>query len=119
MSFELIVHTILHPSGDLTHNVQTDSRARTRNLRDRLVGLGYPLAIDVASQSGYHTIDVYSYEDRAYTRASRTAHSRLLKHLRVPANKIDSQSAQVISTYTRTRGSRARRERAPSPVRMR
>lgn len=101
------------------HNIQSDNLARLKQSKRLLINLGYEVRRDVDSNDGYHSVHLFSYEDRRY----QTVHDRLTlqfcEHSRyLPANVADERPG-VISTYATVRHSRNTRRRRPSsPVRV-
>lgn len=111
---QLIVHSyIVHPD-TLVHNVQSNNLARLKQARRVLLHHGYQLFEDLQSEGDYHQVTFWSHRDREYTSVPRPTHSRVLRLLGIPVNRIDFQGPTRITTYATVGSLRRMRQRRPT-----
>ena len=116
---DLIVHSIIVNGNELVHNVQSDNLARLKQVRRLLTEVGYDVMTDIWSQSGFHVLELWSFEDQSYTTVPRSQHRQLLRLLGIPVNNAHVRP-NIISTYAVVKPLKtARRRRPSSPVPMR
>lgn len=119
MPTEVILHSVLHDTGELTHNIQTTNHARLKQILRLLQEYGYETIQDhIHSEDGYHTVTLWSYEDRTYSKVPRSEHTTLLRILKIPLNNFH-RYPHIISTYAQLPPLRTRKPvRATSPRRL-
>jgi len=116
---DIIVHSVLTPQDEMLHSIQCTNKARLKQLIRVLQESGYEIASGMETFDAVHAVGFWSLVNKTYKRVSRVRHSELLRTLRIPKNRIDSEDTHAISTYTRIpTSSRTRRKTALSPVRL-
>ena len=118
MSTEVILHSHLNANGVLTHNVQTTNLGRMTQILRLLRDEGYETMGDIHSERGYHSIHLWSYEDRTYSKVPRSEHTELQRLLKIPVNTLH-QHPLIISSSAKLRPLRTRKSvRGLSPRRL-
>jgi hypothetical protein len=123
MKTHILVHSMLHHDGTVTHDIQMDNQARAKQARRLLVdNLGYEEARGMHSATDAHGVrfyafEVWSLEDQVYWQVPVRGHRDVLKALGIPGNKRDVQTPQVITTSHTASHSRSRQRKSPSPER--
>ena len=117
---ELIVHSHVTNGNELVHNIQSDNLARLKQSKRLLLSLGYDVLRDVHSERGFHSVMLWSFEDRPYTQVPLRTHTAVLRLLKIPVNNIATRLPHIISTYANVQHSRTRSKhrRPSSPVRF-
>lgn len=117
MRTEVILHSTLDDNGELTHNIQTTNLARMKQIARLLTERGYQRVEDrIHSEAGYHSIDLWSLEDRTYTRVPRSDHTALQRLLNISVNNLH-QHPRVISSYATLPSLRTRKSVRPTSPR--
>lgn len=119
MHTHILVHTTLQNNGTVTHNIQMDNQARAKQAQRLLVdNLEYEEARAMHSGTDaygveFYSFEVWSWEDQLYTEVPLREHREVLKALRIPSNKRDVHTTQIITTSHTAQHSRSRKRTSP------
>lgn len=114
----VIVHSVLGQDGAVTHLVQSNDPFRFQQAQRALKDYGFEEVQDsYRYERGFQGVEFWSWQDRTYTAVPPRDHSRVLKLIGLPANKVDLRSPALFSTTVFTKASlKHKRSRPSSPV---
>ena len=109
MGTRIIVNSFLQTNNTLVHDVQSTNLARLKQIRRLLTEVGYPIALEIRHEGEWHAVTFDSFEDRLYNSVPRSAHTKVLRLLRIGVNRLSAHYPHVISTDVMVPHSRTRR----------
>lgn len=107
------MHSLIVNNNQLVHNIQSDNLARLKQIRRLLTEVEYEILTDIRSESGYHVLELWSFENRPYVTVPVRLHGAILRLLGISVFNA-SVRRKIISTYATVKPLRTARLRRPS-----